>query len=195
METQPSQIIYPVFRLLANPRVFWAIAGSFDGPDAETIQDAFYDLIEHQSHMAETMEEVCWGFDEVCFRMDDEREGVFQVIGDNGQAVELHPQGDGTPGGSTYSTIKNMEQLQVSSQIYTHLISAIAEARPDLSGDIALVDMPTEANMFLRDEENDCFSGQFHLLSDPDQLFDFAIEIIDLPKGELKAYVTPKKPL
>ena len=190
MEMQPIQIIYPLHRLLANPRVFWAIAGSFDGPDAETIQDAFYDLIEHQSHMAETMEEVCWGFDEVCFRMDDEREGVFQVIGDNGQAVELHPQGDGTPGGSTYSTIKNMEQLQVSSQIYTHLISAIAEARPDLSGDIALVDMPTEANMFLRDQEKDCFSGQFHLLSDPDKLFNFEIEIIDLAKGELKASVS-----
>ena len=87
----PEQIIYPVFRLLANPRVFWAIAASFDGPDAETIQDAFYDLVEHQSHMAETMEEVCWGFDEVCLTMDEAREGVFQIIDDNGQAVELHP--------------------------------------------------------------------------------------------------------
>jgi hypothetical protein len=185
-----DQIVYPVHRLLANPRIFWAIAGSFDGPDAEIIQDAFYDLIEHQSHAAEDMSEVSWGLDEVCFRMDDERDGVFQIIGDNGNAVELHPQGDGTPGGSTYSTIKNMEQLQVSSQIYTHLISAIAEARPDLSGDIALVDMPTEANMFLRDQTKDCFSGKFHLLSDPEKLFDFEIEIIDLARGELKAVVS-----
>ena len=185
-----TQIIYPLHRLLANPRIFWAIASSFDGPDAGTIQDAFYDLIEHNSHQAESMDEVTWGFDEVCFRMDDEREGVFQVIGDSGDAIELHPQGDGTPGGSTYSTIKNMEQLQVSSQIYTHLISAIAEARPDLAGDIALVDMPTEANMFLRDQEKDCFSGQFHLLSDPDKLFNFEIEIIDLARGELRAAVS-----
>ena len=78
----------------------------------------------------------------------------------------------------------------MSSQIYTHLISAIAEARPDLSGDIALVDMPTEANMFLRDQEKDCFSGKFHLLSAPDKLFNFEIEIIDLAKGELKASVS-----
>ena len=84
-----------------------------------------------------------------------------------------------------------MEQLQVSSQIYTHLISAIAEACPELAGDIALVEMPTEANMFLRDQEKDCFSGQFHLLSDADKVYNFEIEIIDLAKGELKATVSP----
>ena len=40
------QIIYPTERLLANPRIFMAIADYFDGPDWETFRDAFYDLLE-----------------------------------------------------------------------------------------------------------------------------------------------------
>lgn len=191
MDQQIDQIIYPVARLLANPRMFWPIAHSFDGPPAEMIQDAFYDLLEHPIHEIEDLDEAVWDFSEVCFRMDDEREGVFQIVGSNGNAVELHPQGDGTDGGSTYTTIKNMEQLQVSSTIYSHLIRAIEEVVPDLAGDIALTDTPTEANGFLRDEDKDCFSGQFHLLSDPDKIYNFEIEIIDLPSGELKASVQP----
>ncbi len=43
----------------------------------------------------------------------------------------------------------------------------------------------------MRDQVKDCFSGQFHLLSDSEKTFNFEIEIIDLPKGELKATVTP----
>ena len=188
-----EQIIYPVTRLLANPRVFWAIANSFDGPPGDVIQDAFYDVIEQPIHDVEDLELAVWGATEICFRMDEEREGVFQIITDNGLAIELHPEEGDESGGSRYSTIKNMEQLQVSSQIYTHLIKAITEVRPDLSGDIALVDMPTEANGFLRDQEKDCFSGKFHLLSDSEKTFNFEIEIIDLPKGELKATVTPNE--
>lgn len=186
-----EQIIYPVTRLLANPRIFWAIANSFDGPPGDVIQDAFYDIIEQPIHDVEELELAVWGAIEICFRMDEEREGVFQIITDHGLAVELHPEEGDDSGESKYSTIKNMEQLQVSSQIYTHLIKAITEVRPDLTGDIALVDMPTEANGFLRDQVKDCFSGQFHLLSDSEKTFNFEIEIIDLPKGELKATVTP----
>ena len=190
MEDTPfTQVIYPTHRLLGNPRVFWAIANSFDGPPGELIQDAFYDILEHHINELDDLEEADWGSSEFCFRMDDEREGVFQVIANSGQAVELHPQGDGTEGGSRYSTIKNMEQLSVSSHIYTHLVRSLEEARPDLAGDIALVEMPSEANGFLRDKTGDKFAGQFHLMSDPDKLFNFEIDILDLNAGELKASV------
>jgi hypothetical protein len=83
-----------------------------------------------------------------------------------------------------------MEQLQVSSHIYTHLVRSLEEARPDLAGDIALVDMPSEANGFLRDETGDKFTGQFHLMSNPDKLYNFDIDIIDLNAGQLKATVS-----
>ena len=185
-----DQIIYPVYRLLANPRIFWAIANSFDGPPGDIIQDAFYDIIEHKIHEVEKLEDAEWSAMELCFRMDDEREGVFQIITDEGNAIELHPQGDGSESGSTYSTIKNMEQLQVSSQIYSHLIRSIEQVRPDLKDNIALVEMPTEANGFLRDESGDNFAGKFHLLSDSTKIYEFKIEVIDLAKGELKASVS-----
>lgn len=190
MDDSPfSQIIYPTHRLLGNPRVFWAIANSFDGPSGDLLQEAFYDILEHHINEIEELEETDWGAVEFCFRLDDEREGVFQVIASSGQAVELHPQGDGTEGGSRYSTIKSLEQLNVSSHIYTHLVAALEQERPDLSGDIALVDMPTEANGFLRDHTGDNFVGRFHLMSNPEKLFDFTIDIIDLDKGVLKASI------
>ena len=184
-----DQIIYPVTRLLANPRIFWAIANSFDGPPGDVIQDAFYDLIENKIHEIENLEEAEWGASELCFRLDDEREGVFQIITDEGFAIELHPQGDGTETGSKYSTIKNMEQLNVSSHIYSHLIRSIEQVRPDLKDNIALVEMPTEANGFLKDESGDKFEGRFHLLSDSTKIYEFNIEIIDLHAGELRASV------
>ena len=184
------QIIYPTSRLLANPRIFWAIANSFDGPPGDVIQDAFYDIIEQPIHDVENLEEAQWGAIEICFRMDEENEGVFQIITDEGNAIELHPDGDGSSTGSRYSTIKNMEQLNVSSHIYSHLIRSIEQVRPDLKDDIALVEMPTEANGFLRDESGDRFNGQFHLLSDSAKMYMFDIEIIDLHAGELRASVT-----
>ena len=184
-----DQIIYPITRLLANPRIFYAIANSFDGPPGDVIQDAFYDIIEHKVHEVEDLEEAEWGATEVCFRLDEEREGVFQIITDEGFAIELHPQGDDTESGSRYSTIKSMEQLNVSSHIYSHLIRSIEQVRPDLKDNIALVEMPTEANGFLRDETGDKFSGRFHLLSDSAKIYEFSIEIIDLQAGELQASV------
>lgn len=189
MEINFRQIILPIDRLLGSPRFFYAIANSFDGPDAEIIMEAFYDVIEHHLNEEENIEEVTWGPVEFCFRMDEEREGVFQVIASTGQAVELHPQGDGTETGSRYTTIKSLEQLSVSSHIYAHLVRSLEEARPDLAGDIALMETPTEANGFLRDETGDKFSGKFHLMSDPDKLFNFEIEIIDLNAGELRATI------
>ena len=41
-----SEIIYPVDRLLANPKVFFAIAAHFGGPDHSQLKDLFYELLE-----------------------------------------------------------------------------------------------------------------------------------------------------
>ena len=42
-----DEIIYPVDRLLANPRVFFAIANALGGPEAEIVKSSFYELIEY----------------------------------------------------------------------------------------------------------------------------------------------------
>ncbi len=42
-----NQIIYPLDRLLANPRIFHAISNRLGGPDGETLKCAFYDLLEY----------------------------------------------------------------------------------------------------------------------------------------------------
>ena len=71
------QIIYPAIRLLRNPKIFIAIATTFDGPEWQVLADAFYDLIESEFEEADDIpvfdEEV-----EVCFRQDPEEEDVFQ---------------------------------------------------------------------------------------------------------------------
>lgn len=184
MESQ--QIIYPVPRLLANPRVFIAIAAEFEGPDWETIANAFYDLIEHDILEEEDVEEVGFHAPEVCFRRKPEDEDVIQIILPDGNAVELHPAEGGD---EYYSAIKTEEEFAITSTIYGRLVRAIEEAAPQFKDDIALCEPPTPANAFLRDPSNDCFAGQFHRLSDPDEVYDFNVEIVDLTNDTLRASV------
>ena len=182
MESQ--QVIYPTERLLANPRIFMAIANEFDGPDWETFRDAFYDLIEGEFEDSDVEPE--FNIPEVCFRVSPDDESVFQVVLTNGMAIELRPQE-----GDTYSLVKNENELGVVSVIYGRLVKAIEEARPDLKGDISLDSVPTLANDFLRDEDEDCFKGTFSLLSEPDTKFTFKVDIVDLAEDELTATVEP----
>lgn len=185
-----KQIIYPVSRLLANPRVFMAIAKEFEGPDWETIANAFYDLIEHDILNEEDLEEVAFNAPEVCFRLKPENEEVLQIILPDGNAVELHPTASSADGEEEYyAAIKTEEDFAITSSINARLIRAIEEAAPEVAGDIALCEPPTPANEFLRDTENDCFSGQFHLMSDPDMLYDFRVEVVDLSTDKLRASI------
>lgn len=184
-----TQIIYPTERLLANPRVFMAIAKVLEGPDWETLANAFYDLIEADVLEADSEDEAVFDMSEVCFRLKPEEPNVIQVILQNGNAIELHP----AEGEQYYSSIKTEEDFAITSTINSRLIRAIEEAAPEVTGDIALCEPPTPANEFLRDLENDCFSGQFHLLSDPDRLFDFRVDVVDLANDKLKATVHPAK--
>ena len=184
------QIIYPVHRLLANPRIFHAIANFFeDGPEWETFADAFYDLLESEIMEVEEGEESP-GFDcpEVCFREKPEAPDVFQVILANGTAMELNPNEDG----SRYGILTSEDELGVTGAIYGRLVKAIEVVRPDLAGNIALCHPPTSANGFLRSNDGDNFAGEFHLLTDPNQLFDYTVHVVDLQNDELKATVTPK---
>ena len=188
MDTQ--QIIYPTARLLANPRVFMAIAKEFDGPDWETIANAFYDLIEHDILNEEELDDVGFNAPEVCFRLKPENQAVLQIILPDGNAIELHPTVSSSDGSEEYySAIKTEEEFAITSSINARLIRAIEEAVPEVAGDIALCEPPTPANEFLRDSDDDCFRGQFHLMSDPDKLYDFRVEIIDLSTDELRASV------
>ena len=179
-----QQIIYPTERLLANPRVFMAIANEFDGPDWETFRDAFYDLIEAEFEDSEV--EPVFNIPEVCFRVKPEDPDVFQVVLTNGQAIELRPTEDG----DNYMVIESEEELGVASVIYRRLVKAIENKRPDLAGDISLTDVPMLNNGFLRDEDGDAFRGTFSLLSDPEAKFNFVVNVVSLEDDELEAEVT-----
>ena len=182
------QIIYPAIRLLRNPKIFIAIAGTFEGPEWQVLADAFYDLIEAEFEEPDDMpvfdEEV-----EVCFRQDPEDEAIFQVILSTGCAIELRPDDEE---GKSYSPVSSEADFAAVSAIYGRLIQALEEERPDLKDDIALVEIPTAGNGFLRDKDGNAFRGAFHLKSDPEQKFKFVVDVIDIPNDELKARINPE---
>ena len=181
-----NQIIYPTARLLANPKVFFAVANWFGGPDWETLADAFYDLMEQGIvDNDEDLSESAFDATEVCFREKPEEPEVFQVILSNGLAIELRPSEDG----DTYAAVKDADDLALVSTIYSRLVKALEEARPDMQGNIALIDVPTPANGYLRDEDGDAFRGSFHLLSDPEQKFAYVVDVIDINNDDLKARI------
>ena len=179
------QIIYPTDRLLlANPRIFMAIADFFEGPDWETFRDAFYDLLEGEFEDQDV--DPAFEIPEVAFREKPEDPEIFQVVLTNGMAIELKPDG-----GSILAVVQNEDELGVVSVIYGRLVKAIEEARPDLKGDISLDDVPSLSNGFLRDDDDDCFKGTFSLLSTSRYKFKFKVDIISLSDDELTATVEP----
>ena len=188
-----EQIIYPTRRLLANPRIFQAIADFFeDGPEWEVFADAFYDLLESEIMEEDDMEDQV-GFEapEVCFRRSPDDEEIFQVILATGTAMELRPTNDDSSN-RRYGLVSSEDELGVTGAIYGRLVKAIEEVRPDLAGNIALCSPPTAANGFLRSENGENFAGEFHLLTDPSQLFTYTVDVVDLGNDELKATVKPK---
>lgn len=187
-----EQVIYPVHRLLANPRIFHAIANCFDGPDWETFADAFYDLLESEIMEVEDGEESpAFEAVEVAFRVSPDDDEVFQVVLSTGTAMELKPQPE-APDGRRYGLVSSEDEMGVTSAIYGRLVKAIEEVRPDLKGNIALCNMPTAANGFLRSQDGETFAGEFHLLDDPNTLFDYVVDVVDLANNELKATVKAK---
>ena len=182
-----SQIIYPTERLLANPKLFIAIANYFDGPDWEVLANATYELIEGLFLEDEDADPNLLICPEICFRESPEDSGVFQVILSNGDAIELKPTD-----GEYVAAIKTEEDLGVVSAIYGRLIKAIEDVQPEHKGDIALVDPPTPGNGYLRHADGNSFRGAFHLLSDPECRFDFIVDVVSLDDDDLRARVTPQ---
>jgi hypothetical protein len=181
-----TQIVYPVSRLLANPRVIYAIANHLEGPDGETLKEAFYDLLEHSLDDFEDADDCEFDAHEVCFRIAEEDDGKVEIILSTGLMSVLEPLQ-----GEFRTMITNDGEMAATSAIYSRLVKAIEETNPDLSGNIALCSPPTPANQYLRSDDGDRFEGSFHLLTDPDKQFAFNVEIVDVKTDDLKAFIRP----
>jgi len=180
-----SEIIYPVERLLANPRIFYAIANILGGPDGETLKQCFYELIEHGLSDFEDPDEIEFGVEEACFTLEIE-DGSVQITLDNGLASILKPID-----GEIKGQISNDLEMAATTAIYTRLVSAIEEANPEFAGNIALCSPPTPGNSYLRSEDGERFEGEFHLLTEPECQYSFNVDIIDVQKNILKATYKP----
>jgi hypothetical protein len=179
------EIIYPVERLLANPRIFFAIANFLEGPDGETLKESFYDLIEYGFTDYEDPEEIEFQATEICFSIDVE-DGTLQMTLDTGLASILKPLE-----GEIKAQITNDHEMAATSAIYARIVTAIEEANPDFAGNIALCSPPTPGNSYLRSEDGERFQGEFHLLSDPELQYAFSVDIIDVNADILKATYKP----
>jgi hypothetical protein len=180
-----SEILYPVERLLANPRIFFAIANYLDGPDAEVLKQSFYELLEHGFAEHEDPEDCMFEAVEVCFAIDDS-DGSVQITLDTGMASVLKPID-----GEIRGQITNDHEMAATSAIYARIITAIEEANPDFSGNIALCSPPTPGNSYLRSKDGERFEGEFHLLTDPERQYSFNVDIIDVQEDLLKATYKP----
>jgi hypothetical protein len=175
------EILYPVERLFANPRIFFAIANYLGGPDGETLKQSFYELMEYGFSDYEEPEDVEFQAEEVCFSIDPE-DGTVQMTLDTGLASILKPVE-----GEVKAQITNDHEMAATSAIYDRLITAIVEANPEFEGNIALVSPPTPGNSYLRSDDGERFEGSFHLLTDPEREYAFSVDIVDVNADILRA--------
>ena len=179
------EIFYPVERLFANPRIFFAIANYLEGPDGETLKQSFYELMEYGFSEYEDPEEIEFQADEICFSIDV-TDGTVQMTLNTGLASILQPLE-----GEVKAQITNDHELAATSAIYDRLITAIVEANPEFEGNIALVSPPTPGNSYLRSEDGERFEGAFHLLTEPERQYAFNVDIVDVNADILKATYKP----
>jgi hypothetical protein len=180
-----SEIIYPVERLLANPRIFFAIANYLQGPDGEVLKQSFYELMEWGFGDFEELEEIEFTATEVSFSIDDE-DGSVQIALDTGMASILKPIE-----GEVKAQITNDHEMSASSAIYERIVKAICTANPDFKNNIVLCSPPTPGNSYLRSSDGERFEGSFHLLTDPESRYAFNVDIIDVPNDILEATYKP----
>ena len=180
-----TEIFYPVDRLLANPRIFYAIANALGGPDGDTLKQSFYELMEYGFGEYEDPEEIEFAADEVCFAIEAES-GEVQITLNTGLASILKPVE-----GELKAQITNDHEMAAASAIYDRIVKSIVEANPDFDGNIALCSPPTPGNSYLRSDDGERFEGSFHLLTDPERLYAFNVDIIDVQHDILKATYKP----
>jgi len=179
------ELVYPVHRLLANPRVFFAIANYLDGPDALTLKDAFLDLLEYNFIDEEDPEDCEFDATEVAFRISEE-DGTVNIVLNTGLASVLQPVD-----GEMRASISNDHEMAATSAIYQRIVAAIEESNPEFSGNIALCSPPHPGNQYLRSNDGERFEGEFHLLTDPDRQFAFTVDIVDVQQDILRATYRP----
>jgi hypothetical protein len=180
-----SEIIYPVERLLANPRIFFAIANYLQGPDGEVLKQSFYELMEWGFGDFEELEEIEFTATEVSFSIDDE-DGSVQIALDTGMASILKPIE-----GEVKAQITNDHEMAATSAIYDRIVTALVEANPEFKNNIALCSPPTPGNSYLRSSDGERFEGSFHLLTDPERRYIFNVDILDVPNDILRATYKP----
>jgi hypothetical protein len=179
------EIFYPVERLFANPRVFFAIANYLGGPDGETLKTSFYELMEFNFSEYEDANDIEFMANEVCFSIEEES-GEVQITLDTGLASILKPVE-----GEVKAHITNDHEMAASSAIYQRIVSAIEETNPDFVNNIALCSPPTPGNSYLRSSDGERFEGKFHLLTDPEREYIFNVDIIDVQRDILRATYKP----
>lgn len=180
-----TDIFYPVDRLFANPRIFFAIANYLGGPDGETLKQSFYELMEYNFGEYEDPEDVEFTAEEICFTIDD-ADGTVQMTLDTGMASILKPVE-----GEMKAQITNDHEMAATSAIYDRIITALVEANPEFKNNIALVSPPTPGNSYLRSPDGERFEGAFHLLTDPERQYSFNVDIVDVNADILKATYRP----
>ena len=180
-----SEIFYPIERLFANPRVFYAIANYLGGPDGEILKQSFYELMEYGFEDYEDPTEIEFAADEICFSIDDE-DGTVQLTLNTGMASILKPIE-----GEMKAQITNDSEMAATSAIYDRIVTALVEANPEFKNNIALCSPPTPGNSYLRSEDGERFEGSFHLLTDPERQYAFNVDIIDVPNDILRATYKP----
>lgn len=180
-----SEIFYPIERLFANPRVFYAIANYLGGPDGEILKQSFYELMEYGFEEYEDPTEIEFAADEICFSIDDE-DGTVQLTLNTGMASILKPIE-----GEMKAQITNDSEMAATSAIYDRIVTALVEANPEFKNNIALCSPPTPGNSYLRSEDGERFEGSFHLLTDPERQYAFNVDIIDVPNDILRATYKP----
>ena len=180
-----NEIFYPVDRLFANPRIFYALANALGGPDGEVLKEAFYDLMEYGFGDVEDPEDLVFQADEICFTIDP-TDGTVHITLDTGLASVLKPVE-----GELKAQITNDHEMAATSAIYDRIVKALVETNPDFDGNIALCSPPTPGNSYLRSDDGERFEGAFHLLTDPDRHYDFTVDIIDVQRDILRATYKP----
>ena len=175
------ELFYPVSRLFADPRLFYAIANYLEGPDGDTLKDAFYDMMEHGLNDYEDLEDMEFTASEVRFAIELEDKSVTLTF-DTGLQSVLKPLND-----EMHSEITNDHEMAATSAIYDRIVTAIVDANPEFKNNIALCSPPTPGNSYLRSSDGERFEGSFHLLTDPELRYLFNVDIIDVNENILRA--------
>jgi hypothetical protein len=178
-------VVYPVSRLLSNPRIFLAISNHLGGVlDAKVLRDVFYELLEVEINGSPD-EECEFSAEEACFEVEEDGL-VYHIYFDTGASFKLEVTEDGF-----HPQISTEFELATASAVNNRLISAIEDSHPELKDDISFEHPPTPGNSFLSLKDGEGFSGSFHLRSDPDKRFSFTITSVDPESDHLEAKIKP----